>query len=56
MGAAICDCKTSANEWCMKECESIMVDKGITYMVKTIVKELNPEEHLSVQEQKQNND
>ena len=35
-GADICNCKSSANEWCMIECESIMADKGITYMVKRI--------------------
>ena len=35
-GAAICNCKSSANEWCMIECESIMADKGLIYMVKGI--------------------
>ena len=34
--ADICYCKSSANEWRMIECESIMVDKGIMYMVKSI--------------------
>ena len=28
VGADICNCKTSANEWCMIECESIMADKA----------------------------
>ena len=28
-GAAICNCKSSANEWCMIECESIMADKRL---------------------------
>ena len=32
----ICNCKSSANEWCMIECESIMADKGLIYMVKSI--------------------
>ena len=27
-GADICNCKLSANEWCMIESESIMVDKA----------------------------
>ena len=35
-GAGICNCKSSANEWCMIECESIMADKGLIYMVKVI--------------------
>ena len=35
-GADICNCKSSANEWCMIECESIMADKDLTYMVKSI--------------------
>ena len=35
----------------MTECMSIMADKGLKYM-----QELKPEEHLSEQEQKQNND
>ena len=35
-GADICDCKSSANERCMIECESIMADKGLIYMVKSI--------------------
>ena len=34
--ADICYCKSSANEWCMTECESIMADKGLIYMVKSI--------------------
>ena len=32
-GADICNCKSSANEWCMIECESITAEKGIIYMV-----------------------
>ena len=40
----------------MIECESIMADKGLIYMVKSIGQELNPEEHLSVWEQNQSND
>ena len=28
-GADICNCKSSANEWCMIECESIIADKGL---------------------------
>ena len=55
-GADTCNCKSSANEWCMIECESIMADKGLVYMVKSIEPKLNPGEHLSVLEQKQNND
>ena len=35
-GADICNCRSSANEWCMIECESIMADKGLIYMVKSI--------------------
>ena len=35
-GADICNCKSSANEWCMIECESIMADEGLIYMVKSI--------------------
>ena len=35
-GADICNCKSSTNEWCMIECESIMADKGLIYMVKRI--------------------
>ena len=35
-GADISNCKSSANEWCMIECESIMADKGLIYMVKSI--------------------
>ena len=35
-GADICNCKSSASEWCMIECESIMADKGLIYMVKRI--------------------
>ena len=34
--ADICNCKSSANEWCLIECESIMAEKGLTYMVKGI--------------------
>ena len=35
-GADICSCKSSTNEWCMIECESIMADKGLIYMMKSI--------------------
>ena len=28
-GADIRNCKSSANEWCMIECESIVADKGL---------------------------
>ena len=35
-GADICNCRSSANEWCMTECESITADKGLIYMVKSI--------------------
>ena len=35
-GADICNCKSSVNEWCMIKCESIMTDKGLIYMVKSI--------------------
>ena len=35
-GADICNCKSSANEWYMIECESIMADKGLVYMVRSI--------------------
>ena len=35
-GADNCNCKSSANEWCMIECESIIADKGLIYMVKSI--------------------
>ena len=35
-GADICNCMSSANEWCMIECESIIADKGLLYMVKRI--------------------
>ena len=33
-----------------------MADKGLMYMVKSMVHELNPEQHLSVQAQRQSND
>ena len=36
VGADICNCKSSANEWCMIECELIMADKGLIYMAKSI--------------------
>ena len=35
-GADICNCKSSVNERCIIECESIMADKGLIYMVKSI--------------------
>ena len=34
--ADICNCKSSVNEWCMIECELIMADKGLVYMVKSV--------------------
>ena len=34
--ADICICSSSANEWCMIECESIMADYGLIYIVKSI--------------------
>ena len=33
-----------------------MADRGLVCMVKVYGQELNPEEHMSVQEEKQNND
>ena len=36
VGADICNCKSSANEWCMIECKSIMAGKGLAFMVKSI--------------------
>ena len=36
LGADICNCKSSANEWCMIECESKKADKGLIYIVKSI--------------------
>ena len=33
-GAEISNCRQPANEWCMMEYESIMVDKGLIYMLK----------------------
>ena len=41
-GADICNCKSSANEWCMIECKSIMADKGLIYMVKSIGPRIEP--------------
>ena len=35
-GADICNCMSSVNEWCMIECESIMEDKVLIYMLKSI--------------------
>ena len=35
-GADICNCMSSANEWRMIECVSMMADKGLIYMVKSI--------------------
>ena len=35
-GADICSCRSSANEWYMIECESIMADKVLICMVKCI--------------------
>ena len=28
-GADNCNCRSTANEWCMIECESIMADKSL---------------------------
>ena len=55
-GADICNCRSSANEWCLIECESIMVDKALTYMEKSTGSRSDFEEHQIVQEQWQNND
>ena len=33
-GADICNCKSSAIEWCMIEFEAIMSDKRLIYMIK----------------------
>ena len=41
-GADICNYKSSENEWCMIECESIMADKGLIYMVKRIGPRMEP--------------
>ena len=41
-GADIRNCKSSANEWCMTECESTMADKGLIYMVKSIGSRTEP--------------
>ena len=35
-GADICICMSSANEWCMIECEPIMASRALIYMVKSI--------------------
>ena len=34
--ADICNCMSTANEWCMIECELIRAGKGLVYMVKSI--------------------
>ena len=31
-GVGTCNCKSSASEWCMIECESIMEGNGLMYM------------------------
>ena len=41
-GANICSCMSSVNEWCMIECESIMADKGLIYIVKRIGPSTDP--------------
>ena len=41
-GANICNFKSSANEWCMIECESILADKGWIYMVRSIGSRTEP--------------
>ena len=33
-GADICNCISSANEWYVIECDSMMVDKGLIWMEK----------------------
>ena len=38
----ICNCKTLTNEWCVIECESIMADKGLIYMMKSIGRRTEP--------------
>ena len=55
-GADNCNCTSSANDWCMLESESIMADKGQYTWLKASGQELIREGHLSVHEQKQNND
>ena len=40
--ADICNCKSSANEWCLIECESIMTDKRMIYIVKSIGPRIEP--------------
>ena len=40
----MCNCMSSANEWCMIECESIMADKGLIYRVKSIGPRTEPRE------------
>ena len=35
-GVDICSCNLSANEWCMIEIESIMADKALVYMVRSM--------------------
>ena len=41
-GADICNCRSSASEWCMIECESMMADKGLIYKVKSIEPRTEP--------------
>ena len=36
MGADVCSCRFSGNEWFIIECESIMAVKVIIYMVRSI--------------------
>ena len=38
----MCNYKSSANEWCVMECESIMADKDLIYMVKSIEPRTEP--------------
>ena len=53
-GAAdICNCKSKQ---LMVRDRVWMVDKGLICMENSIGQKRNPEEHLSVQEQEQNND
>ena len=51
-GADICNCKSSANQWCMIDCESIIAEIDLIYMEKSIGPRTEPR---ITQEQKQNN-
>ena len=41
-GGDICNRKSSANEWCIIMCESIMADKVLIYIVKSIGPRIEP--------------